>query len=176
VGRAQGELLARVLDDVLAGVMQPPLFYVCGPEGLMSAAQQELDRRGIAKDRIKRELYSAPLPADAQSATVQPGVVDPKTNPEYTVTTQQVRIRLDGKDYTVTVKPKDHILDAALNHGIDPPYACQEGVCCTCRAKLLSGLVALDEREGLSDEELAQGYILTCQAHPLTADVSLEYC
>jgi ring-1,2-phenylacetyl-CoA epoxidase subunit PaaE len=88
---------------------------------------------------------------------------------------RKVRIHLDGETFDITVQPNQNILDAAIDFGVDPPYACQEGVCCTCRAKLYSGQVAMDEREGLSDEEIQEGFVLTCQTFPLSNDVELEY-
>jgi ferredoxin len=73
------------------------------------------------------------------------------------------------------VKPGQPILRAAQDAGLDPPYACEEGICCTCRAKLSSGQVHMAVREALSDWEIEKGYILTCQAVPLTPEVELEY-
>ncbi len=84
-------------------------------------------------------------------------------------------MKLDGREFTITVPPTRSILHAAVDAGLDPPYACEEGVCCTCRAKLHDGLVQMNEREGLSDEELEAGFVLTCQSHPLTADVYVEF-
>jgi ring-1,2-phenylacetyl-CoA epoxidase subunit PaaE len=84
-------------------------------------------------------------------------------------------VHLDGDTHEFSVEPDQSILDAAIDEGLDPPYACQEGVCTTCRAVLYSGMVSMDEREGLSDEEIEEGYVLTCQSHPLTDDVELEY-
>jgi ring-1,2-phenylacetyl-CoA epoxidase subunit PaaE len=78
------------------------------------------------------------------------------------------------KDYTFSVKPDESILNAALDKGIDLPYSCQGGVCTACRGKLKSGKMHLDEREGLSDSELNEGFVLTCVGHPLTNDVVIE--
>ena len=72
------------------------------------------------------------------------------------------------------MEPKQSILDAALAKGIDLPYSCQSGLCTACRGKCLNGKVHLDEREGLSDAELKDGYVLCCVGHPLTDDVFIE--
>ncbi|MFZ9870645.1 MAG: 2Fe-2S iron-sulfur cluster-binding protein [Candidatus Kapaibacteriota bacterium] len=89
--------------------------------------------------------------------------------------TKRVKIRMYGEEHEFDVRPEETILTAAQRADIDPPYACQIGACCTCRAKLLSGKVQMDEREALSDEEIAEGYVLTCQSHPLTDDVFADY-
>lgn len=88
---------------------------------------------------------------------------------------RRVKIRLYGEEHEFEVQPEETILSAAQRADIDPPYACQIGACCTCRAKILSGAVRMDEREALSDEEIAEGYALTCQSHPLTDDVFADY-
>ena len=73
------------------------------------------------------------------------------------------------------VKPDQTILEAAQDAGMDPPYSCTVGVCTTCRARLKSGKASMDEREGLSDSEIEEGFVLTCQAHPLSDDVDLVF-
>ncbi len=83
-------------------------------------------------------------------------------------------IRYDGMEHKVTVAPNDTILQSALDQGIDLPYSCQSGLCTACRGKALSGKVKLDEEEGLSQSERAEGYVLTCVGHPLTDDVVIE--
>jgi 2Fe-2S type ferredoxin len=90
------------------------------------------------------------------------------------ITERNIQINLEGKSYKLTVGPKTTILDAALDADIDMPYSCQSGLCTACRGKCLSGKVHMDEREGLSDEEIEEGYVLTCVGHPLTDDVVIE--
>jgi len=70
---------------------------------------------------------------------------------------------------------EESILDAAINKGYDLPYSCKGGMCCTCKAKLLEGNVQMDVHYGLDEEEIAAGYILTCQSHPLTEKVSISF-
>jgi ring-1,2-phenylacetyl-CoA epoxidase subunit PaaE len=87
---------------------------------------------------------------------------------------REVTIRYDGQEYKVLVEPQNTILQTALDQGIDLPYSCQSGLCTACRGKALSGKVKLDEEEGLSQSERAEGYVLTCVGHPLTDDVVIE--
>ncbi|MCX7930808.1 MAG: 2Fe-2S iron-sulfur cluster-binding protein [Chlorobi bacterium] len=93
----------------------------------------------------------------------------------YLIEPTVVRIRLYGQDHTVTVEPGETLLVAVVRANLDPPYSCLSGTCATCRAKLLEGQVTMDANDVLSEDELAEGYILTCQAHPVTHGVSVDY-
>jgi ring-1,2-phenylacetyl-CoA epoxidase subunit PaaE len=89
--------------------------------------------------------------------------------------TREVKVTLYGKTKIVPVEADESILAAAIRANMDPPYACQIGSCCTCRAKKLSGEVVMDDREALTDDEIEEGYVLTCQAHPTTDGVEIDY-
>jgi len=84
-------------------------------------------------------------------------------------------VKNGGDTQTIVVSPGKTILESAQDAGMDPPYSCTVGVCTTCRAKVTKGKVRMDEREGLSDGEIEEGYVLTCQAHPVTNEVELNY-
>ncbi len=89
----------------------------------------------------------------------------------------KISIKLEGSTFEVEI-PESHdtvILDAALEQGIDAPYSCKGGMCCTCKAKLLEGEVSMDVHWGLEDEEIENGFILTCQSHPKTRNVKIDY-
>ncbi|MBX3103013.1 MAG: ferredoxin--NADP reductase [Bacteroidetes bacterium] len=159
-------LAVDILTQVTRGSQLPAAYYMCGPGPMMDSVDAALRHMGVAENRIFREYYSAPLP-DTDS---------PEEEIDYELRDRTIVVELDGKRTNVPVKAGKNILDAAVNAGLDPPYACQEGICSTCRAKVHSGLVQMVEREGLSDEELEAGYVLTCQCYPLTDDVVLEYC
>jgi ring-1,2-phenylacetyl-CoA epoxidase subunit PaaE len=88
---------------------------------------------------------------------------------------RDVQITLYGKTKTIPVGDGESILAAAIRANLDPPYACQIGSCCTCRAKKISGEVVMDDREALTDDEIEEGYVLTCQAHPTTDGVAIDY-
>jgi ring-1,2-phenylacetyl-CoA epoxidase subunit PaaE len=86
-----------------------------------------------------------------------------------------VKIILDGKESQITVHDGETILEAAIAADLDPPYACRVAACCSCKAKLTAGKVEMDDDEPLTDEELEEGFILTCQSHPKTNDCIVNY-
>jgi ring-1,2-phenylacetyl-CoA epoxidase subunit PaaE len=144
--------------------------YICGPEEMIFASSAFLEKESISKTNIHFELFSSP--GDKKEAVGNKEFVkeidnSPKSN---------ITIKLDGRTFDFTLGYKaDCILDAALAQGADLPYACKGGVCCTCRAKLVEGKVHMDVNYALEDEEIAQGFILTCQSHPLTEKVVIDF-
>ena len=155
-------------------------YYICGPLHMMNEAEAALDKHAVNPPDIFRELYTAPVPSEADLDKLysenEEGIkVVSDGEEEYPIVEQKIILTLNGKSHNLTVKPDEHILDAALNAGLDVPYTCRSGICTTCRAMLDSGLVSMDETAGLSEEELENGYILSCQAHPLTDDVEVDF-
>ncbi len=144
-------------------------YYICGPELMMEEAKEALTKLKIPKERVHKESFTAstPQPVDTE------GIVgSEETDGE--IKTQTVTIIYEGQEYKVTVEPNQTILEAGLDQDIDLPYSCQAGLCTACRGKCLSGKVHMDEREGLSDKEMQEGYVLNCVGHPLTSDVVIE--
>ena len=88
--------------------------------------------------------------------------------------TSSIKINMDGDEFNFTMSPSKNILDTALENDIDLPYSCQSGVCTACQGKLLKGTVSMDVSDGLSDEEIEEGYILCCQSHPTSDEVEIE--
>ncbi len=86
-----------------------------------------------------------------------------------------VKVILDGQTYELQLEEGQTILEAAIEADIEPPYACQAAACCTCRAKVLQGSVRMDDDDMLTDWEIEEGYILTCQSHPTTEGVVVSY-
>ncbi len=86
-----------------------------------------------------------------------------------------VKVILDGNEHEITVNEGDTILEAAINANLDPPYACRVAACCSCKAKLLEGKVEMDDDEPLTEEEIEEGFILTCQSHPKTERCVISY-
>ncbi len=143
--------------------------FICGPEEMIFCVKDYLESKGIDKKKIHFELFTTP---GQKITTVDTDQTSVSTGPKSKVT-----IKLDGRsfDFNHSLTSNVSILDAALKEGADLPFACKGGVCCTCKAKLLEGEVSMDVHWGLEDEEVEQGYILTCQSHPKTEKVVVDF-
>ena len=162
-----GRIDVAKLQQLFGHEVLEPIFdhcFACGPEEMMQAVETVLPELGIDKTRIHTERFNtgeikrrtAEQQADRQDA--------------------QVSIVLDGRELRIDVgQQDDSILDAALRAGADLPYACKGGVCATCRCKVLQGEVDMLINYSLEDEEVAKGYVLSCQALPKTTDVRLSF-
>jgi ring-1,2-phenylacetyl-CoA epoxidase subunit PaaE len=165
-GLLNHDMLAKLFERIPEWGIEKTTYLMCGPEGMMKNAEVLLSERKIPKEKIIKESFVQGT-IDKESKKEDPS--DRKTDKAFEVT-----IRYDGQEYKVIVPPHKAILETALDQGIDLPYSCQSGLCTACRGKCLSGKVKLDEEEGLSQSERAEGYVLTCVGHPLTDDVIIE--
>lgn len=157
-----------LLNDLLNVDELSKSFWLCGPTGMMEEAEASLGFLGIQKGNVKKESFTG---STKTTEAVTTGTADQEAKAgDYTI-----RVSLDGEEKEVFVKQNQTILEAVIGEGMDPPFACQMGVCCTCRAQVSSGIVEMEEDEGLSDSEIEEGYVLTCQSHPMTDGVVLEY-
>lgn len=147
-------------------------IFICGPEPMIFSVKDWLEAKGIDRKKIHFELFSTPGEARHAGATHEKA-----TGPEpSTAKTSQVTVKVDGIAFDFDLKyDGPAILDAALYQGADLPFACKGGVCATCRAKLVSGEVEMDINYALEPEEIAQGFILTCQSHPRTDKVVVDF-
>lgn len=144
-------------------------FFICGPEEMIFCVKEFLEASGIDKKQIHFELFTTP--GQKQSTAVKPASTQAAHGPQ-----SQVTVKLDGRSFDFNLGFNgENILDAALKQGADLPFACKGGVCCTCKAKLLEGEVDMEVNWGLEHEEVEQGFILTCQAHPTTAKVVVDF-
>lgn len=141
-------------------------YFICGPGGMMDAVKTALEGMGVAQELIHTEYFNTPV----SNVTTAP--VEHEAPFEGTAT---ATILYNGREFEITIPEGVTVLEAAKDQDVDPPYACQMGVCTTCRAKILEGSVFMDEREGLSDSEINDGYVLTCQSHPTSAKLKLMY-
>lgn len=143
-------------------------FFVCGPEEMIFSVKDFLEAKGIDKKKIHFELFTTP--------GQKPNVVASRPSSVDNGPKSKVSVKLDGITFDFDLGfNESNILDAALKQGADLPFACKGGVCCTCKAKLLEGEVDMDVHWGLEHEEIAQGYILTCQSHPKTDVVKIDF-
>lgn len=136
-------------------------YYLCGPEEMITLVTDTLMDNGIDKDRILFELFTPteikeelPLHAEGQTA---------------------VTVIVDNEEFHFNMDKKTLVLDAVLKENIDAPYSCQGGVCSSCIAKITEGKAEMVTNQILTDSEIAEGYVLTCQAHPTTPTIKVDY-
>lgn len=163
-GLLNPEMLKKLFERIPDWGMKATTFLMCGPEGMMKNVEDLLEQHNIPRENIRKESF-------VQGTIEKPAK---KEADKDELVEREVTIRYDGEEYKVLVPPHKAILETALDAGIDLPYSCQSGLCTACRGKALSGKVKLDEEDGLSASERAEGYVLTCVGHPLTDDVVIE--
>ncbi len=162
-GRIDAEKLQQLFNAGLIGADADHCF-ACGPEEMMAAVETVLPALGIDRGKIHTERFNT---GTAPKATAQQ--IESRSE-------EKVNIVLDGRELTVEVsRQDDSILDAALRAGADLPYACKGGVCATCKCKVLEGRVEMAVNYSLEPEEIEKGYVLSCQARPVTPNVRLSF-
>lgn len=145
-------------------------FFICGPEEMLLAVKAQLLQMNIEEEKIHIELFTSSEQNKAAHENWS------KEHQNDSSEMSQVSVCLDGITFEMELSYKgDNILDAALKHGADLPYACKGGVCSTCRAKVIEGEVDMEVNYALEKDEVAKGYILTCQAHPKTEKVVVDF-
>lgn len=160
-GRLNAEILKSLTKELIAD--DKTEFYLCGPQGMMQTTEEYLESVKVPKEKIRKESFVA------SPEIKEVKVMDKDENQE-----KEVTVLLDGEEFTFKVQPGDTILETALDHDIDMPYSCQSGICTTCRCKMISGEIEMEETEGLTDEELQEGYVLVCVGRPVTENVKLS--
>ena len=166
-----GRLDSAKITAVLSNLVEPAAIdaaFICGPGPMMDAVEAGLTNAGVPAGRILIERFTVGELSAVRAAAMR--VV------EREAAGRRVKITLEGRRRTVAFDAdKGSILENARASGLPAPYACKAGVCATCRAKLVSGEVTMKVNYGLSAEEVADGYVLTCQAVPLTDEVELDF-
>lgn len=144
--------------------------FICGPEEMIFCVKNFLEQKDISEKKIHFELFTTSGQKKKSGVGSQESGVKEGTQSKITV-------KVDGRsfDFDLSLSSNITILDAALKQGADLPFACKGGMCCTCKAKLLEGEVEMDVHWGLEHEEIEQGYILTCQSHPKTEKVVVDF-
>ena len=142
-------------------------FFICGPEPLIYSTKDFLIDQGIDSGKIHFELFSTPTKEHTQIFEA----VEQKTEEG-----SEITMRIDGRSFEFNLEYNGQtILDAGLDLGADLPFACKGGVCCSCKAKLVEGEVEMEANYGLEKSEIKAGYILTCQSHPRSEKVVVDY-
>ncbi len=168
-GRIDAQKCSEFCDSLidLKGVDE---VFLCGPEEMILSVRERLLELGMPSANVHLELFSSPD---------QPKRKQGEWKQEYTGETgpvSKVSVRLDGVTFELDLPYNgDNILDAALAHGADLPYACKGGVCSTCRAKITEGEVVMEVNYALEPDEVARGFVLTCQSHPKTDRVVVDF-
>lgn len=167
-------LTGRITGDKIRAVVGPVVkpedieaAFLCGPGDMTDQADTVLRELGLDADRIRSELF---VPAGETRKPVRPSAA-----PETAGADQSVDVILDGSRFPVQVRGDETIIDAATRMGLDLPYSCRGGMCCTCRAKVVSGAVDMAINYSLEDWELEAGFVLTCQSRPTEPGTVLDY-
>ena len=156
------ELFKRWID-----VSSTDTAFICGPEPMMLAIAESLEKHGLKKDQIKFELFSE----SQQGQLAKQEIAKRSAGQKGT----EVTVIIDGAQRTFEMSKSQSVLDAALENGQDAPFACKAGVCSTCMCKVLEGEVEMLSNHALEDYEVENGYVLSCQSYPLTDKLVIDY-
>ncbi len=163
-----GRIDGAKLEQLFASVVDADTvddWYLCGPFEMVEAARTTLQARGVSAANIHDELFFA-------------GPIDPASlpqEPEDEEGTVALTFVLDGRSSSVRMRPETNVLDAALAVRNELPYSCKGGMCASCKARVVEGSVDMDKNYALVDEDLAAGYVLTCQSHPTTETLVVDF-
>lgn len=158
-GRIDGDKVREIIRALLpVGSMDE--VFICGPDEMINATETALVEAGVPADRVRTERFTAGLPAGAKPV----GAATAAASAAAAAKDIALTVILDGKEHEIAIGADEHVLDAALNAGLDLPFSCKAGVCCTCRAKVLDGSVVMDKNFTLEAPEVNQGFVLSCQA------------
>ena len=162
-GRLDGEKVAALADTLLP-LEDVDEAFVCGPGAMIDAVEAALLAGGVRAGHVHVERFGVPGAAPAHR--VEPG----------DAAQARITVIADGLRRELPFRAGDaSILDAAVRAGLNLPYSCKGGMCCTCRARVLEGRVRMDRNYSLEAPEVAKGFVLTCQSHPLTESVVLSF-
>lgn len=166
--KAEGELFGRIDKSVVNFVLNNKhkeiefdKFYLCGPEEMINTVSAVLKENNISEKNIKFELFSTSLTEDKVAKSLEGHT--------------KITILVDDDETTFEMSQKQTILEAALKQGVDAPYSCQGGICSSCLARITSGTAVMRKNSILTDSEIAEGLVLTCQAHPTSAEIFVNY-
>ena len=135
--------------------------FLCGPEQMIETAKETLLENGFNENTILFELFSTPTSSNESTQTFEGSC--------------QITVLVDDEETSFNMETKTSILTAVLKEGIDAPYSCQGGICSSCLAKVTEGKAVMDKNTILTEEEIKDGFILTCQAHPITEKITVDY-
>lgn len=166
-GRIDSDKILQ-LKDRLINFNEIDEAFLCGPEAMIRSVSTTLEELGMPKNKIHFELFHAPGMAASQQQNLEQSI---ETGP-----ISKVTVKLDGVAFSFDLAyGAQSILDAALSNGADLPFACKGGVCATCKAKITEGEIIMHTNYALEQDEIDAGFVLTCQAHPRTEKVTIDF-
>ena len=169
-GRIDADKIKAIINALLPAKSMDEVF-ICGPEAMIEVTEKALIDSGVPANRVHSERFTT---SASQAHKVQ---ADIDASKEKSSSTKSVHMTvvLDGKEHEVALSPDEHVLDAALNAGLDLPFSCKAGVCSTCRCKVTQGEVTMDKNFTLEANEVAQGFALSCQARAATQKLVISF-
>ena len=169
-GRIDAEKVKAIIDALLPAKSMDEVF-ICGPEAMIEVTEKALIDAGVPANRVHSERFTT---SSSQAHKVQ---ADTDASKQKSASNKSVHmtVLLDGKEHELALSPEEHILDAALNAGLDLPFSCKAGVCSTCRCKVTQGEVTMDKNFTLEADEVAQGFALSCQARAATQKLIISF-
>ena len=166
--KIEGELFGRIERSTVNFVLKNKhkemdfsTFYLCGPEQMINTVSDVLKESNIKESKIKFELFTPPAEEHVIEASLEGHT--------------KITVVVDNEATDFVMSKQQTILDAALKQGIDAPYSCQGGICSSCMARVTQGTAEMTKNSILTDGEIAEGLILTCQAHPTSAEIFVDF-
>ncbi|MBP6562775.1 MAG: 2Fe-2S iron-sulfur cluster binding domain-containing protein [Neisseriaceae bacterium] len=169
-GRIDGVKINALVAALLPAASMDEVF-ICGPEAMIDATEAALVALNVPPERIYSERFNTDSAMHTRNTVrFNSGEAEAEVVRDIHLT-----VVLDGVRHELKVSEQEHLLDAALNLGLDLPYSCKAGVCCTCRAKVVAGEVSMDKNYTLEADEVAQGFVLSCQARAQSKHLVISY-
>ena len=161
--RIDRNLLLELSEDKT--FLQAEAYFICGPGEMIDMTEEFLLEKGVEKSKLHFERFTTKKKKKVKKPTDEGAEI-----------ISNITVILDGEDFAFTLSDKGKtILDAAMEQGADVPFSCKGGVCCTCRAKVMEGKAIMNQNFSLSEDEVEEGFILTCQAHPITENIVVDF-
>jgi len=162
-GRIDKDSLTLLIKENIE-LLKNDYFLICGPEEMIHSSRETLQFFGLSEEKIRFELFTTPVKTSDEK---KPAAFDGASTVTVIVDDDEATFELSGKGSS--------LLDATEEEGLDAPYSCRGGVCCSCKAKVIEGSASMDLNYSLSDQEVKDGYILTCQAHPTSEILKISF-
>ncbi|WP_395055069.1 2Fe-2S iron-sulfur cluster-binding protein [Polaromonas sp.] len=179
-GRLDAAKVTELLGSLIPAASIDETF-ICGPEAMIEGSEAALLAAGVPRDRIHAERFlsepqaAVAIPSGAAHANGTRATGQKELDNGTAAGPIRLSVQLDGKEHALHMFAHEKVLDVALAAGLDLPYSCKGGVCCTCRAKVIAGQVHMEKNFTLEDWEVKKGFVLSCQARPLTEHISISY-